>query len=164
MPTATTSTVSILPRDKPRTVTIMTFARHVGYYMGSNRHGNDKGDLFNNRMDKYQASTPTDGATREMMIDEIEDAIYADQVYDSEEAQAQRAVYSTFKRHYGDGGIIITGWISGETVHPPGVFSAGTLTGRPCPRCEVNPVCDGHAGSGVRCLDEQKCGWLYCAS
>lgn len=160
MPTAITS---LLPRDKPRSVPLATFARYVGYYMGSNRCGNDLRDLFNNQMDEYQASTPPDGATREMMLDEIGEAIDADQVYDSEGEQAERAVYATFKRHYGEDSITITGWISGEVINPEGRNPPGELTGRPCPKCEVNPECGGHSWSGVRCLDEQNCGWWDCA-
>lgn len=108
--------------------------------------------------DEHHVALPA-GRTADQVANQIMDRIFADTVYDSELAQAQRATRVVIAEAFPSGTALATGWIRGHQVVRR--WERHTLTSELCPECEMNPECYS-PGGGTHCLDTAGCGWSYC--
>lgn len=163
----TTPLVSLYPRDVAHSVEISLVAEGLSRRISEERHNSSIDDSVRKFFQEHKLEA--DEESIKVIISKIRELISADQVYDSEMAQAYRASlpvlleimpitatlgYPTYQT------IQITGWLSGQEVTNKNFRY--TLTGRACSRCRVNPEIQGVTGSGVACLDQESCGWNFC--
>lgn len=133
----------------------------MGRAMSSRRHAESPDAVFVELLGTHQITLPVDTASAQELSEMVFDSIRADQLYDSEQNQAARAVHTHLYELFGESCTVV-GWVAGHRV----TTDRGTLTltgSTTCERCEVNPLCYGESNSGVRCLDISGCGYWYCA-
>ena len=155
------ATVSLIPEAALRLRDPVVVANCLGFEMGHRRHDRTGVEVAREFFAKHSISVDAD--TFEVFMRDVSEAIGADLVYDSEEAQAQRACVPAVKEwlaEVGSGLVRAAGWVRGERVRAGGVWF--TLTGRCCELCVVNPEAFG-LGGGVRCIDTVRCGYWSCA-
>lgn len=154
------TTTCVLPRDAHRAVPLTTVVRELAVALDMSRYRDVSPTTVIGRFfADYAIQLPTD-RTVESVADEIMLHIFADEVYDSEQAQAERAAAAVLYALFGTSTIEVAGWMRGQRVtHDYETFA---LTGSTCEKCETNPECYGTTGSGVRCLDVSGCGWTFC--
>lgn len=155
---------SVLPIG-PRYVDPDLIAKELGQSMGWDRHEHTFDDSARRFFDKY--SIDVDPDTFEVFMGDVWDAVMADKVYDSEEAQAVRACIPAVRQwiaHPVVGAVEVTGYFPGERISL--IFNDWTyhfcLTGSVCPQCEVNLLAHGGSGSGVQCIDRAVCRYVFC--
>ena len=155
------ATVSLLPRDEHRAIPQSLITQLLAEAIDSTRYS---GAVIDSVVDEFFSSRAIRlpiGHTTAMISRNIMANVAADQVYDSEFYQASRASAKVLRISFGPGPIQASGWLRGQRV------VAGnerfTLTGNPCPRCEINPEAYG-IGGGTRCIDRSVCRWWDCVS
>jgi len=155
-----TTIACVLPREARRSVPLTTVVHELAVALDMSRHGDlSPTTAIKKFLAAYSIQLPG-GRTIESVADEIMLRIFADEVYDSEQAQAERAAAAVLYALFDASTIDITGWMRGQRVTHG--YETFVLTGSTCERCETNPECYGATGSGVRCLDTAGCGWSFC--
>lgn len=150
----------VLPRETRRSVPLTTVVRELAVALDMSRYRDIiPVSVIQEFLATYGIQLPADRTT-ESVTDEIMLHIFADEVYDSEQAQAERAAATVLYALFDASTIEITGWMRGQRVTHG--YETFVLTGSTCERCETNPECYGASGSGVRCLDIVGCGWSHC--
>lgn len=164
----------VLDVDAPRPVSIEQVASKIGHEMGMRRHEESISDVFVELVHTFRVAGLHEqpellGRVRADVMARIE----ADRIYDSEAAQAKRAIMGALTHfklavdecehaHHAKSVLIAGAWMGGEIVRGPD-GQRFELTGRICERCQSAPQAYG-LGGGVLCADQIDCRWWYCAS
>lgn len=160
MPTMTLAPVSVLPRGDRRAVAIEYIADLLAEAIDGTRYSDATIDSAVASVLNWHEIMLPGGMTAAMLADDIMIRVFADEIYDSELSQALRASSAALTELFaGNSDVAATGWVRGTRVLRG--IETFTLTGRACPRCEINPECYG-TGGGSRCLDISGCGWGFC--
>jgi len=167
MATATKTVTSLLPKDEVRPRELNQVAAKLSWKMSFERHTRTGDESIREFFNEY--GLEADEALTAAISEKVRSLVVTDRIFDSEQAQAYRALIPTLKELLPttptDGyptylTINASGWIAGETVRVNG--ESFELTGDACDRCGVNPKAYG-LGGGVRCVNAAECGWWYCA-
>jgi len=167
MAVAEKTVTSLVPKDAVRPRELSEVVNKLSWKMSFERHTRTGDDSIRDFFNEH--SIEADEALTKKIITEVHRLTVADQVYDSEQRQAYRALFPILKELLPTTAtegyptyltINAVGWIRGETVRING--ERFELTGDECERCGVNPKAHG-IGGGVRCVNTRECGWWYCA-
>lgn len=167
MATSTKTVTSLLPKDEVRPRELSQVVSKLSWKISFERHTRTGAESIREFFNEY--SLEADKALVSAIIERVHDLVVADRLFDSEQAQAYRALFPTLKELLPttptDGyptylTVNARGWIGGETVRVNG--ERFELTGDSCTRCGINPTAYG-IGGGVRCVSTVECGWWYCA-
>lgn len=157
--TAERATTPLMPVDDHRPVPVGLVATLIAHDIDRTRSGKTTVEgAVTAFLEKHQVALP-DGQTSARVAGAIMELVIADQVYDSEFAQAARATYAVLGELFPSPTVAAAGWLPGQTVKRGS--ETFRLTGNACPSCENNPECYG-IGGGVRCLDTAGCRWQFC--
>jgi len=143
---------------------IALVAARLGSKIAAARHGEgDLAPVAEKIISDYLADHNVIGADRvnphELFI-EVMKLAQNDEVYDSEEAQMARAFAPVLTRIFESNTIYGTGVVDGLRART----SSGRdvyLTQERCPRCGEYLAYDGALSSGVFCLDDEHCAYLF---
>ena len=155
-----TAATCVLPRDEYRPVPLPTIAHELSVAIDRTRYRDTSpAGAIEEFFSTYGIRLPA-GNTASSVSDAIFEHIFADEVYDSEQQQAERAAAKVLYKLFDASTVEITGWLRGQ--HVIDNYRRFVLTGDLCEKCETNPSCYGESGSGIRCLDVAGCGWSFC--